>query len=157
MVLRLESSWMNLIILVVATCWVYSWFTLLLIYIVPYFELADDIYSVRVVVLTPFFYVFLFVICVMQQTFRQLQLNSRSSQSSLSPEIQGELMRLAWTGSSSSSLDALNFRHGLAFWLFLFLDIPSLVIWDRCSCDDDFQILGNNRCWILDVNELVFI
>ncbi|WP_353802565.1 hypothetical protein [Acinetobacter baumannii] len=86
-----------------------------MIYTVFYFELADDTYSVLVVVLTPYFYVFFFVICVMQQTFRQLQLNSRSSQSSLHRKIQGELMRLAWTGSSSSSLDALNFRHGLAF------------------------------------------
>ena len=32
---------------------------------------------------------------------------------------QGELMLLAWTGSSSSSLDALNFRHGLASFVFL--------------------------------------
>ena len=32
---------------------------------------------------------------------------------------QGELMLLAWTGSSSSSLDALNFRHGLASYVFL--------------------------------------
>ena len=30
----------------------------------------------------------------------------------------GELMLLAWTGSSSSCLDALKFRHGLAFYLF---------------------------------------
>ena len=34
-------------------------------------------------------------------------------------EIQGELMLLAWTGASSSSLDALNFRHGLASYVFL--------------------------------------
>ena len=33
--------------------------------------------------------------------------------------IQGELMLLAWTGSFSSSLDALNFRHGLASYVFL--------------------------------------
>ena len=32
---------------------------------------------------------------------------------------QGELMLLAWTGSSSSSLDALNFRNGLASYVFL--------------------------------------
>ena len=31
---------------------------------------------------------------------------------------QGELMLLAWTGSSSSCLDALKFRHGLAFMYF---------------------------------------
>ena len=34
-------------------------------------------------------------------------------------EIHGELMLLAWTGSSSSSLDALNFRHGLASYVFV--------------------------------------
>ena len=34
-------------------------------------------------------------------------------------EIQGELMLLAWTESHSSSLDALNFRHGLASYVFL--------------------------------------
>ena len=33
-------------------------------------------------------------------------------------EFQGELMLLAWTGSSSSCLDALKFRHGLAFYVF---------------------------------------
>ena len=48
---------------------------------------------------------------------------------------------LAWTGSSSSSLDALNFRHGLASYVFLAFRI--LLV---CSCGDDFQILGNNRC-----------
>ena len=31
---------------------------------------------------------------------------------------QGELMFLAWTGSSSSCLDALKFRHRLAFMYF---------------------------------------
>ena len=36
---------------------------------------------------------------------------------------QGELMLLAWTGSSSSCLDALKFRHGLAVNYFSFLDI----------------------------------
>ena len=36
--------------------------------------------------------------------------------------FQGELMLLAWTGSSSSCLDSLNIRHGLAFTYFSFLD-----------------------------------
>ena len=36
---------------------------------------------------------------------------------------QGELMLLAWTGSSSSCLDALKFRPGLAVYYFSFLDI----------------------------------
>ena len=63
------------------------------------------------------------------------------------PDLQGELMLLAWTGSSSSSLDALNFRHGLASYVFLAFRIFLVYSFDRrCSCDDDFQILGNNRC-----------
>ena len=32
--------------------------------------------------------------------------------------FQDELTLLGWTGSSSSFLDALKFRHGLAFYLF---------------------------------------
>ena len=88
------------------------------IYTVPYFELADDIYSVPVVCTDPYFYVFLLVICGVQQTCRHLRLNSNSSSLTTS-EIQGELMLLAWTGSSSSSLDALNFRHELASYVFL--------------------------------------
>ena len=52
-------------------------------------------------------------------------------------------MLLAWTGSSSSSLDALNFRHGLASYVFLAFRILLVSSFDRrCSCDDDFQILG---------------
>ena len=68
---------------------------------------------------------------------------------------QGELMLLAWTGSSSSCLDALKFRHGIALCIFSFLETLRFSNWSRCSCDDDFQILGNNRCWILEVNGLV--
>nr|XP_025883824.1 uncharacterized protein LOC101261775 [Solanum lycopersicum] len=51
---------------------------------------------------------------------RAIVLNSTVIQASLTTsKIQGELMLLAWTGSSSSSLDALNFRHGLASYVFL--------------------------------------
>ena len=55
-------------------------------------------------------------------------------------------MVLAWTGSSSSSLDALNFRHGLASYVVLAFRI--LLVWSFdhiCSCGDDFQILGNDK------------
>ena len=65
----------------------------------------------------PYLSVSFLVICGVQQTCRRLQLNRNSSQSSLH-RIQGELMLLAWTGSSSSCLDALKFRHGLAFMYF---------------------------------------
>ena len=57
--------------------------------------------------------------------------------------FQGELMLLAWPGFSSSCLDSLKFRHGLAFIYFSFLDtlrFSNLRI--ECSCGDDFQILG---------------
>ena len=73
--------------------------------------------------------------------YRRLQLN-RNLASLYYFGYQGELMLLAWTGSSSSSLDALNFRHGLAFTCFSFQNTLSLVIDHRCSCDEDFQILG---------------
>ena len=51
---------------------------------------------------------------------RAIVFNSTVIQASLTTsEIQGELMLLAWTGSSSSSLDALNFWHGLASYVVL--------------------------------------
>ena len=89
-----------------------------MVYIDFYFELADDIYSVPVFCTDPYFYVFscLFVEC----SKRAVVFDSTVIQASLTTsEIQGELMLLAWTGSSSSSLDALNFRHGLASYVFL--------------------------------------
>ena len=69
-------------------------------------------------VMTPAFIVFscLFVEC----SKRAVIFGSIVTQASLTTsEIRGELMLLAWTGSSSSSLDALNFRHGLASYVFL--------------------------------------
>ena len=72
MVLRLEPSWMNLMVLIddYSTCCCYMlsfivdlWYYL--IYIVPYLELTDDINTVPVVCTDPYFYVFflLFVEC----------------------------------------------------------------------------------------------
>ena len=87
-------------------------------YIDSYFELADDIYSVPVFCTDPYFYVFflLFVEC----SKRAIVFNSTTTLTSLHYSgFQGELMLLAWTGSSSLSLDALNFRHGLASYVFL--------------------------------------
>ena len=86
-------------------------------YIVSYFELADDIYSVPCFVLTP---TFMFSSCLFVEcSKRAAAFDSTVIQASLTiSEIQGELTLLAWTGSSSSSHDALNFRHGLAFYLF---------------------------------------
>ena len=88
MVLRLESSWVNLAVLINAysTCYCYMlsivvdlWYYL--IYTVFYFELADDTYSVPVFCTDPYFYVFFLFICGVQQTCHRLQLNSNSSQS----------------------------------------------------------------------------
>ena len=76
-------------------------------------------------VLTPSFIVSscLFVEC----SKRAVIFDSTVTQASLTtPEIQGELMLLACTGSSSSSLDALNFRHGLASYVFLAFRILSV-------------------------------
>ena len=69
-------------------------------------------------VLTP---TFTFSSCLFVEcSKRAVVFNSTVNQASLTiSEIQGELMLLAWTGSSSSSLDALNFRHGLAYYVFL--------------------------------------
>ena len=69
-------------------------------------------------VLAPTFIVF-FLLFV-EYSKRAVIFDSTVIQASLTTsEIQGELMLLAWTGSSSSSLDALNFRHGLASYVFL--------------------------------------
>ena len=124
MVLRLEPSWMNLMVLIddYNTCCGY-----MLSYIVDYDNI--DIYcslfwvgrwyllSTRFV-LTPTFMFssFLFV----EWSKRAIVFNSTVIQASLTTsEIQGELMLLAWTGSSSSCLDALNSRHELASYVFL--------------------------------------
>ena len=121
MIWRLESSWMYLTLFIKDSCtWccyrlsmvVGLWYYL--IYTVFYFELADDIYSVPVLCTDPYFYVFFFLF--VECSKRAVIFDSTVTQDSLTTsEIQGELMLLVWTGSSSSSLDALRFRHGLAF------------------------------------------
>ena len=91
------------------------------IYTIFYFELANDIYSVLVFVLTPtcMFLSLLFV----EYRKRSVVFNSTATLASFHyTGFQGELMLLAWTGSTSSCLDALNFRHGLAFTYFSFLE-----------------------------------
>ena len=87
------------------------------IYTVFYFELADDIYSVPVFCIDPYLYVsLLFVEC----SKCTIIFNSTATLASLRhTRFQGELKLLAWTGSSSSCLDALKFRYGLAFYLCL--------------------------------------
>ena len=69
-------------------------------------------------VLTP---TFMFSSCLFVEcSKRAIVFNSTVIQANLTTsEIEGELMLLAWTGSSPSCLDALNFRHGLASYVFL--------------------------------------
>ena len=83
-----------------------------------YFELADDIYSVPVYCTDPYFYVFFlsFVEC----SKCAVVFNSTAILANfVTSDLQGELTLLAWTGSSPSCLDALNFRHGIASYVFL--------------------------------------
>ena len=128
MIWRLESSWVYLTLFIKdsCTCCCYRlsivvdlWYDV--IYTIFYFELADDIYSVLMFVLTPtcMFLSLLFV----EYSKRFVVFNSTATLATLQyTGFQGELMLLAWTGSSSSCLDALNFRHGLDFTYFSFLD-----------------------------------
>ena len=104
-------------------------------------------------------YLYLFSLLIVECSKRAVVFNSTATLASLHYSgYQGELMLLAWTESSSSCLDALKFRHVLAFIYFSFLDTLRLLIWDRCSCDDDFQILGIIIVVeFLEVIELVFI
>ena len=56
--------------------------------------------------------------------------------------FQGEIMLLAWTGSSSSCLDALKFRHGLAVMYFSFLDTLRLS-----NLRIDVLVMMTSRFW----------
>ena len=108
-----------IIVLVVATCWVLYliydniWYILFPILSWPMISTQYPCF-----VLTP---TFMFSSCLFVEcSKRAFILDSTVIQASLTTsEIQGELMLLAWTGSSSSSLDALNFRHGLASYVLL--------------------------------------
>ena len=123
MIWRLESSWVYLTLFIkdscICCCYRLSivvdlWYDL--IYTVFYFELADDIYSVPVFCTDPYLYVSFFVICGVQQTYRRLELNRNSSQSSL--------LRISGL-ANASSLD----------WIFLFmsrcLEVPA---WTSFLC-----------------------
>ena len=84
-----------------------------LIYTVFYFELADDIYSVLVFCTDPYLYVFF--LFIVECSKRTVVFNPTATLASLChTRFQGELKLLAWTGSSSSCLDALKFWHRLA-------------------------------------------
>ena len=56
--------------------------------------------------------------------------------------FQGELTLLAWTGSSSSCLDALKFRHGLALYYFSFLDTLRIS-----NSSIDVLVMMTSRFW----------
>ena len=64
-------------------------------------------------------YLYVYFLVIVECSKRTVIFNSTANLSSLHyTRFQGELTLLAWTGSSSSCLDALKFRHGLAFYLF---------------------------------------
>ena len=89
-----------------------------LIYIAFYFELADDIYSVLVLVLTPtcMFLSLLFVEC----SKRAIVFNSSSVLANLyRARFQGELLFLARTRFFPLRLDVLKFGHGASLLLIL--------------------------------------
>ena len=69
-----------------------------------------------------------FPLLIVECSKRTVDFNSTATLASLHYSgFQGELMLLAWTGSSSSCLDALKFRK--FFMYFSFLDTLRLVIW----------------------------
>ena len=126
MVLRLEPSWMNLMVLIddYSTCCCYmlsiivDFMILLGIYWFLFWVGRWYLLSTRVLYwpLLLLFSSCLFVECskravIFDSTVTLVGLHYSG--------YQGELMLLAWTGSSSSCLDALKFRHGLAFMYFL--------------------------------------
>ena len=109
-----------IIVLVVATCWVLlvDFMILLNTYCFLFWGCWWYLLSTRVLYwpLLLLLSSYLFVEC----SKRAVIFDSTVIQASLTTsEIQGELTLLAWTGSSSSSHDALNFRHGLASCVFL--------------------------------------
>ena len=124
MIWRLESSWVYLTLFIKDSCtcccyrlsivvdlWYYPIYTV--------FYLSWSMISTQYLcfVLTPtcMFLYLLFVEC----SNRAVVFNSTATLASLHyTEFQGQLMLRAWTGSSSSCLDALMFRHGLAFYVF---------------------------------------
>ena len=93
-------------------------------------------------VLTPtcIFFSLLFVEC----SKRAIDFESSATLASLQHiRFQGELLFLARTGFFPSRLDVLNFGHGPSLYLFQFLKYSQTQKFeDRCSCGDDFQILG---------------
>ena len=85
-----------------------------------------------------------FSLLIVEWSKRTIVFKSTATLASLHhTRFQGELLLLAWTGSSSSCLDALKFRHGLAFFVyFSFLDtlrISNLRI--------DVLVMMTSRFW----------
>ena len=87
-------------------------------------------------------------ICFLSKLWSAANVPSSSTLASLHYSgYQGELMLLAWTGSSSSCLYALKFRHGLAVNYFSFLDILRFSI-----LRIDVLVVMTSRFWgIIDV------
>ena len=89
------------------------------IYIVFYFELADDTYSVRVPCTDPFLY---FLPChFVECSKRAIDFDSPSALASLQHiRVRGELLFLARAGFSPSRLDVFEFRTWTIFLLVSF-------------------------------------
>ena len=107
---------------VIVSCYLLSivvdFILLFSIYIVFYFELADDTYSVRVPCTDPFLY---FLPChFVECSKRAIDFDSPSALASLQHiRVHGELLFLAWTGFSHSRLDVLEVRTWTIFLLIL--------------------------------------
>ena len=88
------------------------------IYIVFYFELASDTYSVRVPCTNPYLY---FLPChFVECSKRAIDFDSPSALASLQHiRVRGELLFLARAGFSPSCLDVLKFGHGPSLLLIL--------------------------------------
>ena len=120
-------------------------------YIVFYFELADDTYLVRVPCTDPYLYFSSLFFCGVQQVYHRLRLALSSSQS---PAHQSS----GWAIISSS-----YWIHSFTSWCLWISDMDHLFTCfgflntlrlgkfeDRCSWCDDFQILGTISIKLLE-------
>ena len=109
------SQWF--LYLLIVTCWV-LWLILYYysVYIIFYFELADDTYSVRVPCTDPYLY---FLLCSFVECSKcTIDFDSPSALASLQHiRVQGEVLILARAGFSHSRLDVFEFWNWTIFLL----------------------------------------
>ena len=149
MVWRLESSWVYLTLFINDSCTIFllpveycNWFYDIIWYIllsILSWPMIPTQYSCFVLTPTCNCFSLLFVEC----RKRVIVFNSTATLASLHQVgSQGELMLLAWTGSSSSCLDALKFWHGLDVYYFSFLNILRFSI-----LRIDVLVVMTSRLW----------